>query len=438
MLTSSLRDSNFGIFIFFANLPTNVNYYIAELRALGLAPDFIVCRSAVPVLASARDKISLFCNVPPENVLSVHDVPNIYHVPLVLLDQNFDQLLTKRLGLQELLHFGKHNKAEDDAETPDYMEASKGASVSINKEALRSWTEMANSAQDSSAPEAVIALVGKYTTQSDAYLSVTSALKHACSATHQRLKLVMVDACHLTLAEAQDACATMQQAIHSHTGTQHHEFPTAEELHKAAWDKLRSAQGIIVPGGFGVRGMEGKITAIRHARLNKIPFLGICLGMQAAVVEATRDLLQRPASNSREFYPSLSDEDAAVIFMPEGDRENMGGTMRLGARTTLLHPDSRVRALYWDKQSISERHRHRYEVNPTLVPMLEKAGLKFTGRDETGLRMEVVELPAEAHPYFVAVQFHPEFLSRPLKPSPLFFGLLDAIRDLNAGSSCDD
>ena len=193
-------------------------------------------------------------------------------------------------------------------------------------------------------------------------------------------------------------------------------------LNKLAWEKLKSADGVLVPGGFGVRGIEGKVQAIKYARENNIPFLGICLGMQAAVIEYTRTILNRPLANSKEFSPNIDESNAAIIFMPEGDRNIMGGTMRLGARNTLIKENTIAERLY-KRNIISERHRHRYEVNPQLVNELESNGLLFSGKDlETSNRMEIIEIPKQIHPYFVAVQFHPEFQSRPLRPSPVFEG----------------
>ena len=398
-----------------------------ELRSLGLVPDFIVGRAAEEVTAFAREKIALFCNVREETVLSVHDVPNIYHVPLLLLKQNFTTLIAERLGLNSNC---KTSSSSPPPAEPTLINADRVATgvplpveaVELNSSMLRAWTDMANSVDCASA-EAVIALVGKYTAQLDAYLSVISALKHACIATAQKLRLVMVKSSDL---EEETRLLHPQQ-------------------HRDAWEKLKSAQGILVPGGFGERGIEGKIDAIRYAREQKVPFLGICLGMQAAVIEYARAFLNKPHANSMEFDESLRAEDCAVVFMPEGHRERKGGTMRLGMRRTLLQPGSAASALYGGSEEVLERHRHRYEVNPAFIPLLEARGMRFTGRDEAGERMEVVELAAtpdtpssgaavaeaeevQQHPYFIGVQFHPEFASRPLRPSPVFKGLLEAVK----------
>ena len=472
--------------------------YKIELRSLGLAPDFIVCRSPIQVSTATREKIALFCNVPVEHVLSVHDVSSIYRVPGLMLQQRLHALLSHRLNLQSLVqqhsdqhaHANQHTSSSGAISVPPVAsDTAAGGSSSYLGDSLLDWeflarweylaesadfaggkpigtltstptssstsssSDSSSSCRDNSGANDVeesatsvssvarIALVGKYTDLSDAYLSVTSALRHSCMATAQQLELVLVESSHL-----EDSCRQ-----------------TSPELHQQAWSKLKSAHGVLVPGGFGDRGIEGKVEAVRYAREERVPFLGICLGMQAAVIEYTRSFLRRPLANSREFAPEIGDEEAAVIFMPEGDRLRMGGTMRLGARLTRLQPGSLAHRLYGGRDCISERHRHRYEVNSALVPQLEKLGLRFSGRDDptdpavagnrpsasaTGAapshlktaeavqplsgetpspppsppRMEVVELDPQQHPFFVAVQFHPEFKSRPLRPSPPFLG----------------
>lgn len=207
------------------------------------------------------------------------------------------------------------------------------------------------------------------------------------------------------------------------------EHDKKEDDSEKSWQRLKLCDGCVVPGGFGSRGMEGKIAAIEYCRTNGKPFLGICLGMQAAVIEYCRNVAGIEKANSAEFFNDLEKDEEAVIFMPEGDRQRMGGTMRLGARETILKEGSKARHLY-GKEKVMERHRHRYEVNPALVSKLEEAGLEFVGRntDESGERMEIVELSDKNHPYFVACQFHPEFTSRPELPNPLFFGLLQACK----------
>ncbi len=246
-------------------------------------------------------------------------------------------------------------------------------------------------------------------------MSVVKALTHSAIATRQRLKIEWIVASDLDKDDES----------------------TSQEVYDEAWAKLKKCDGIVVPGGFGMRGFEGKVEAIKHARESKTPFLGICLGMQASVIEYCRNVLNQPHAHSAEFKDDLrEDVDDAIIFMPEGDRERMGGTMRLGLRETVLREGSICRKHYGN-ENILERHRHRYEVNPSMVPSLEAAGLHFVGRntDGSGERMEVVELDEAVHPYFVASQFHPEFTSRPEKPNPMFFGLLEASKAAAAATT---
>lgn len=354
------------------------------MRALGLIPDLLVCRGAEPLREETRNKISMFCQVPPQNVISVHDVSNIFRVPLLLMDQGIHELLVERLRIP-----------------PAPLDATQ----------LAKWHTIADTVDDTSLPTVRIGMVGKYTGLSDSYLSIHKALQHAAIATRQHLIVEYIDS-------------------------------SSEE---GLEERLRGCHGLLVPGGFGGRGLEGKLKAIRWARETGMPFLGICLGMQAAVIETARNVLKRPRATSTEFAAEVGavrdlkdGVEDVVIFMPEGDREKMGGTMRLGARTTLVQPNTLTHKLYRealklgskgekDVLRVDERHRHRYEVNPLAIKDLEGAGLRFVGKDSTGQRMEVVELdPKFKHPFFVAVQFHPEFKSRPTDPSPLFMGLLRA------------
>lgn len=375
---------------------------VKELRALGLVPDFVVCRSPKELQADTRDKLSLFCNVPSDHVLSSPDIRNIYHVPLVMMKQNFHELISKRLNLTPLTLSSTIATGTATSETTQ--------NSLLNETFVTAWRDLVKQV-DSVEDEAVIALVGKYTNLQDAYLSVINALRHGSIATNQKLRLEMIESSHL-----EDDTRT-----------------TDLDLYVDAWARLKAAHGILVPGGFGVRGVEGKVQAIKYARETKMPFLGVCLGMQVAVIEYCRNVLGRSAANSREFLPELSEEDAAVVFMPEGDKQQLGGTMRLGSRRTILHQGSMVAKLYGDVEAVNERHRHRYEVNPELVDLLVSKGLRFTGKDEKRERMEIVELDASDHPYFVGVQFHPEFKSRPQRPAPVFLGLLEAVKKRKEG-----
>eukprot|EP01120_Amphizonella_sp_Union-15-10_P010403 TRINITY_DN4150_c0_g1_i1.p1 TRINITY_DN4150_c0_g1~~TRINITY_DN4150_c0_g1_i1.p1 ORF type:complete len:568 (-),score=81.13 TRINITY_DN4150_c0_g1_i1:125-1828(-) len=358
---------------------------VRELRALGLNPDFIICRSTKPLSQSTKDKISNFCHVVPERVIGVHDVSNIYRVPLLLDEQSLSKLLLAKLQVSP---------------TP-----SKGLE-------LADWGTMADHVDiieksQSNNSIVYIAMVGKYTGLSDSYLSVVKALKHAAYACHIKLEVIWIEATDLEIEVS------------------------GSENYKNSWDALRKSHGILVPGGFGDRGTEGKILAANYARENKIPYLGICLGLQIAVIEYARNILGWKNATSEEFEPE-SNNKKVVIFMPEISRTTMGGTMRLGRRTTILKSkDCLSYELYGKTTSIVERHRHRYEVNPAFVSDLEKAGLLFVGinDDETGERQEIIELPTSKHPFFLGVQYHPEFKSRPLRPSPPFLGLVKAARE---------
>jgi len=257
-----------------------------------------------------------------------------------------------------------------------------------------------------------IAMVGKYTGLQDSYLSVIKSIQHASFFVDEKVEIEWIDASHLE---------------------EKHKNISMEEYEKS-WEILRSSDGVLVPGGFGDRGIEGKILAAQYSRENNIPYLGICLGLQIAVIEFSRHVLGLEGANSTEFneqsnYP-------VVIFMPEIDKTHMGGTMRLGKRETFFSDhSSKIVRLYQQllgvNESVFERHRHRYEVNPDFVTKIQEGGLKFVGQDFTGNRQEILEL--SNHPYFVGVQYHPEFKSRPHNPSPPFVGLLLAAsgKDVN-------
>lgn len=248
-----------------------------------------------------------------------------------------------------------------------------------------------------------IALVGKYTNLHDSYLSVIKSLEHSAMACGRKLNLVWIDASNLEQTSLQSS---------------------PESFHKA-WHELCTADGVLVPGGFGHRGTEGMIAAATWARTKPKPYLGICLGMQLAVVEYARNVCDIPGAASIELDAQTT--DPVVIFMPEIDKTTMGGNMRLGLRSTLFQKDtewSRLRRLYGGADVVHERHRHRYEVNPEYIARLEEGGMDFIGKDEKGERMEIVEL--KDHPFFVGVQFHPEYLSRVLKPSPPYLGFVAA------------
>lgn len=466
-----------------------------DLRALGLIPDFIMCRSSEVLHRETQEKISSFCHVDPRCVIGVNDVSNIYRVPGLLYEQNMLSLLSERLSLQNLLHNDESEflswcsiadtadalkrsvqaeigdatshsnsklfsettqadlKASSDKNASGFPSPSKShgsgahiTEVNANSSAkvdpstsspLKSSTAIQESPKidrkqtsqnveipPSNGPHAFpsplqplvaktihIALVGKYTDMPDAYLSVIRALQHASYYVGVAIKIDWVEASDLE--------------------------DKTKEKYESAWTLVRESDGILVPGGFGDRGIEGMILAAEYARTSGKPYFGICLGMQIAVIEAARHILNWSDANSAEFDQRSSHQ--VIIFMPEISRSHMGGTMRLGKRRTVFTEQCLASRLYkpfhlplqlqagdlTDPQEfkfVDERHRHRYEVNPQLIAQLEQTGVAFVGQDESGERQEIIEIAD--HPFFLAVQFHPEFLSRPNRPSPPFVGLL--------------
>jgi len=345
---------------------------VKELRGLGIIPDILVCRSANPLEDETRVKLAAFCHVSQNAVVSAHDVSNIYRVPMMLEEQGVTGVLSEGLGFK----------------------------LPGKRPLLEEWKDMADRV-DGVEKEVRIAMVGKYTGLSDSYLSVIKALQHSSYAVNHKLVIDWIESASLD----DDTAESDPQA------------------HADAWGLLKAVDGILVPGGFGRRGIEGKIKAAEYARTNNIPYLGVCLGLQVATIEFCRNVLGMEGANSTEF-----DEDTphpAVVFMPEISKTHMGGTMRLGTKPTpFLVDDCKMRRLYGGAEHVDERHRHRYEVNPELIEQIESAGLKYVGKDETGQRCEIMEL--DDHPYFVGTQYHPEFKSRPNRPSPPFLGLLKA------------
>ena len=345
---------------------------VKELRGLGIIPDILVCRSAKPLQDDTRAKLAAFCHVSEDAVVSAHDVSNIYRVPMMLEEQGVSGVLSGLFGFE----------------------------LPSERPLLDDWKAMADRV-DNPAEEVRIATVGKYTGLSDSYLSVIKALQHSSYAVGRKLVIDWIES-----ADLDDQTASADP-----------------EAHAAAWELLSGADGVLVPGGFGIRGIEGKIKAAEYARKNNVPYLGVCLGLQVATIEFCRNVLGMEGANSTEF-----DEDTphpAVVFMPEISKTHMGGTMRLGTKPTpFLVDDCKMRRLYGGADHVDERHRHRYEVNPDFIERIEEAGLKYVGKDETGQRCEIMEL--DGHPYFVGTQYHPEFKSRPGRPSPPYLGLLMA------------
>ncbi|KAF8871124.1 CTP synthase N-terminus-domain-containing protein [Infundibulicybe gibba] len=358
---------------------------VHSLRGLGLLPDLIACRLLIPqpLSPATKAKISMFCHVTSEQVFGVHDVTSVYHVPLLLQSQGIVEYLTKRLNLASV-------KISDQ--------------MLLNGTSLRKRWKDLTTGQERLFDTVTIALVGKYTDLKDSYMSVTKALEHSAFRVHRKLIVQWVESSDLE-PETQESNAA-----------RYHD----------AWRAVVGANGILVPGGFGQRGTEGMLMAIKYAREQGIPFLGICLGFQLAVIEWARNVLGLSQATSTEFAPETT--QPLIIFMPEISKTHMGGTMRLGLRPTVFEPEtetwSKARVLYGGAGKIWERHRHRYEVNPEYVERLRASGLVFAGKDEKGERMQILELPN--HPFFMGFQAHPEFCTRPLNPSPPFLGFIAA------------
>lgn len=381
---------------------------VKSISSMGLSPHLIVCRSQRPLTPETKQKLALFCQVAPDAVASVHDVSNTYRIPMMLQEQGICNLLIRTLQLVWRL--------------PTRLEK---------------WAAMAGKA-DVEADTVTICIVGKYTNLSDAYLSVVRALEHASMAVGKRMDITWIESSDLeplTDTLGRKMCGSETREDRNLNGQMDTEVEymilkrgsrscspgEAAERYEAAWELIRQADGIIVPGGFGDRGVEGKIKAIEYARKERKPFLGICLGMQLSAVEAVRRVYNEAGANSAELDENTPVK--AVVYMPEVDRTKMGGTMRLGVRKTVIRDDNCVAAWLYGRNTIYERHRHRYEVNPEMVERLEKEdSIRFVGMDESGKRMEIME--RQDHPFFFGTQFHPEFLSRPGRPSPPFVGLL--------------
>ena len=338
---------------------------VRQLREIGIAPDVLLCRSDRPLSHDLRSKIALFCNVKESAVISAQDVDTIYDVPLSLHDQGLDELIVNNLQLGEMANQGD----------------------------LSDWRRLVSTIRQPSAGETSIAIVGKYVELEDSYKSLREALTHGGVASNVRVNVRWIE---------------------------------SEELMDDNYEsRLRDFDAILVPGGFGKRGVEGMIRAISYARRTRTPYFGICLGMQTACIEFARHASDLKDADSTEFnvetpYP--------VIFKLRDlvDVEQYGGTMRLGACPCVLAEDSLAREVYSGAAEISERHRHRYEFNPAFREKLEQGGLVFSGVSPDQKFIEIVELSRDDHPWFLACQFHPEFKSKPLSPHPLFASFVRA------------
>lgn len=351
---------------------------VKELRSIGIQPDVLICRSEQPLSQHDRAKIALFTNVEKEGVISLEDANSIYQIPMILHDQGLDEIVVKKLGL------------------------------TLKPADLSEWEQVVK-AQVVQTMTVKVGMVGKYTELSDAYKSINEALIHAGIHTETRVEIVYVD---------------------------------AELIEKHGISLLASVDALLIPGGFGVRGIEGKIKAIQYAREEKIPFLGICLGLQTAVIEFARHVVGLTGANSTEFdkkstYPVIGlisewmAKDGSVNVRSEDS--DLGGTMRLGAQMCHLEPKTLAYEVY-GRPEIIERHRHRYEVNNQFIESLVQHGLIISGRSADGTLVEMIEL--SDHPWFLACQFHPEFTSNPRDGHPLFKAFVTAARQyqLNKGS----
>ena len=344
---------------------------VKELLSIGIQPDILICRSEMGIPAHERHKIAMFCNVSENAVINMKDVDSIYKIPALLKSQYLDQLVVDRF------HF-------------DVPEAD-----------LSDWEQVLYQ-QANTTGEVTIGMVGKYVELHDAYKSVNEALKHGGLKNRLQVHIKYID---------------------------------SEDVEVKGTDVLAGLDAILVPGGFGKRGIEGKITAAKYARENGIPYLGICLGMQVALIEYARDVAGMAGANSTEFDPDTKYPVVALItewkdesgkVEKRSDKSDLGGTMRLGGQLCHLQPGSKVRELY-GQDDIVERHRHRYEVNNNLIKQITDKGLKIAGLSTDNKLVEIIENPN--HPWFIGVQFHPEFTSNPRKGHPLFSGFIKAAKE---------
>ena len=340
---------------------------IRDVRELGLNPNFLICRCKTSLDEDIKDKIASRCYMKKENIISCENQSNLYELPILLKNQKLDFKILDLLKLPQ-------NKID----TNDIKYWDKWIKlVKKSKKARKSHIKVK------------IGIVGKYNGLKDSYMSILNAIEHSTIKYEIKAEIIWIN---------------------------------SEDLKSNNISKLKSLDGILIPGGFGIRGVEGKIIAAKYARENKIPFLGICLGLQIAAIEFSRNVLKIPNSTSEEFIKDKSDinpNNLVVIYMPDYDNNNKGGTMRLGSKTSnIQNINSKVYSIYKTKK-ISERHRHRYEINPLFLNKFKNKALNpIAVNNDNGIRCEILEY--EKHPFYIGVQFHPEFKSSPLKPSPIF------------------
>ncbi len=345
---------------------------IKRLLELGVQPQIIACRGKNPVNDKVREKIAMFSNVPIRRVISMHDRESIYLIPEEMHEAGIDLEILGILGLHDRVRPGQEDQAR------------------------RKWNDYVRLLTGPRRFEIHVGITGKYAALRDAYASVEKALEHCGAHLSAKVNIHWIDT---TQIEPTDTARISAQ--------------------------LESMDAVIVPGGFGVRGTETKISCVKYCRENQTPYLGICLGFQMAVIEFARNVCGLEEAESTEFKPDA--RNPIISELPEQKKiEGLGGTMRLGGKDVLVRPQTLASFLYDEKKTIRERFRHRYEVEPRYIETIEKAGMIFSGRHPTQPIMQIMELPFETHPYFVGGQFHPELKSRPLRPSPMFMGLVAA------------
>jgi CTP synthase len=348
---------------------------IKRLMEVGIMPHIIACRASNPVKEKVREKISMYTNVPMKRVVTMHDVDSIYTIPETLREAGIDREVLTLLDIHDRVDQRKEDQA---------------------RLQWRSFVDRIGRARKS----ITLAVTGKYTALRDAYASIIKAGEHCGVNLGTQVDFTWID------TTAVDPASVAKRLVGCH--------------------------GIIVPGGFGVRGTEGKIECIRYARENRVPYLGLCLGFQMAVIEYARNVCGMPEANSTEFDKNC--RQAVIDILPEQKRiEGLGGNMRLGGKEVELRPGTFAAELFGNAAKIRLRFRHRYEVDPQYVPMLEEHGMIFSGKHPTQPIMQILELPRDVHPFFIGTQAHPELTSRPLRPSPLFLGLCKAAMEYAAG-----